>query len=428
MRNTEPDDGAPDILGEDYWRGRSLVEATTEQNIEYVPGATVWTAETNPLTVGYMEGDRSFLRAAQYVVIATGAYERPVPISGWTLPGVMTAGAAQILMKAEGAALTGPIVLAGSGPLLQLVTCQLLRSGTEIAGLLETTTTRDYLAAAPHLLRAAGASDLLRKGLKMRRTIRKSGIPIYSAVRNMRCNGADKFESISFESGGKTHQIKADLLLLHEGVIPHVQISRLLNLSHEWVEPQRYWRPEVNKWGETSSDRVLVAGDGAGIDGALAAETSGRLAALHAAAELRALSPRDRDLKAAPLFARKKQDRRIRPLLDHLYRPSEEIICPSDPSTIVCRCEEVKVQEIHDCIETGCDGPNQLKAYSRCGMGPCQGRLCGLSVTQLLAEANEQSCDETGYYHIRQPLKPITLGELAAMEEAVGIAELEFEK
>ncbi|MEM8744777.1 MAG: FAD-dependent oxidoreductase [Pseudomonadota bacterium] len=415
-RNTVAGADEPGVLGEDYWSGRSLIEALDGSDIEYVPGATVWTAEADPPMVGYLQDDRSYLRSARSLIVATGAYERPVPIPGWTLPGVMTAGAAQILMKAEGAALGGRIVLAGCGPLLQLVTCQLIKSGADIAGLLETTTMSDYLSAARYLPSALGASDLLAKGLKMRRTIKSSGIPVYKGVTNLRCDGTDAVEGISFESGGKSHHIEADLALLHEGVVPHVQISRLLDLEHEWYEPQRYWRPVLDRWGETSAKSVFIIGDGSGIDGALAAEASGKIAALQVAARLGALSEDERDQKSAEARHRKAKQKRIRPLLDHLYSPPEYVVCPEEPSTIVCRCEEVRVRDIHACMETGCDGPNQLKAYSRCGMGPCQGRMCGLTVSELMAKHRGVATDEVGYYRIRTPIKPIPLSALAAME------------
>jgi len=90
-----------------------------------------------------------------------------------------------------------------------------------------------------------------------------------------------------------------------------------------------------------------------------------------------------------------------------------------DDNTTICRCEEVTAGEIRGYAKLGCLGPNQTKAFGRAGMGPCQGRYCGLTVTALLADANRQSPDETGYYRIRAPLKPVTLGELAAMDDMV---------
>lgn len=414
--NVKPAGCGIDILGEDYWRGRELTDALHDSNVEYVPGSTVWTAENDPPAIGYMVGGRSYLRPARHIIIATGAYERPVPIPGWTLPGVMTAGAAQILMKSDGAALNGRIILAGSGPLLMLVTCQLLMTGANIAGLLETTRARHYLSASRYLPLALGARKLLQKGLSMRSTIKASGIPIYPAVSAMRGNGAEKFEEISFKSRGRSHSLSADLLLLHEGVVPQVHISRLLNLQHEWHRTQRYWKPVLSEWGVTSSEKISIVGDGGGIDGARAAEVGGRIAALHVIARLRAISTEERDKIAAPLFSQKRKEKRIRPLLDHLYRPPEEILCPTDPDTVICRCEEVDVREIRDCIRSGCEGPNMLKAYSRCGMGPCQGRMCGLSVSEIIASQHHKSVEKVGYYRVRTPIKPIPLSALATLE------------
>jgi hypothetical protein len=112
-----------------------------------------------------------------------------------------------------------------------------------------------------------------------------------------------------------------------------------------------------------------------------------------------------------------------RPFLDAAYPPFPDAIAPAD-ATVICRCEEVTAGAIRGYARLGCLGPNQTKAFGRAGMGPCQGRYCGLTVTALLAEANGQTPDETGYYRIRPPLKPVTLAELAAMDAgAPGEAE-----
>ena len=111
----------------------------------------------------------------------------------------------------------------------------------------------------------------------------------------------------------------------------------------------------------------------------------------------------------------------MRPFLDAAYPPYADAIAPAD-STVICRCEEVTAGQIRSHAKLGCLGPNPAKAFGRAGMGPCQGRYCGLTVTALLAEANGQTPDETGYYRIRPPLKPVTLGELAAMDAPVGDA------
>ena len=105
----------------------------------------------------------------------------------------------------------------------------------------------------------------------------------------------------------------------------------------------------------------------------------------------------------------------LRPFLDALYAPREEILRPAD-DVIVCRCEEVTAGQIRDAARQGAQGPNQAKSFLRTGMGPCQGRICGPVVTEILAGTLGRDPNAIGYYRIRPPLKPITIGELAALD------------
>ena len=124
-----------------------------------------------------------------------------------------------------------------------------------------------------------------------------------------------------------------------------------------------------------------------------------------------------RDVEAGPLMREHNRIAGVRLLLDRLYHPAPEVLTPTD-ETLVCRCEEVTAGDIRKCVEEGATGPNQLKAYTRCGMGPCQGRMCGLTVAEVIADARGKTAEEIGYYRLRPPIKPVTLGELAAMEDA----------
>ena len=109
-----------------------------------------------------------------------------------------------------------------------------------------------------------------------------------------------------------------------------------------------------------------------------------------------------------------KRQRRLRRFLDHAFAPTADFQLPSD-ETIVCRCEEVTAGEIRQVAARGCMGPNQGKAFTRCGMGPCMGRKCALTVSQLMADAHGVSVGEIGHYRIRPPIRPITVGQLADM-------------
>src|SRR5688572_25307472 len=139
------------ILGSSYWRGAELARAFEASSAEYVPGATVWSL-TREREIGISVGGRAHLTRARRVIICSGALERPFPIPGWTLPGVMTAGAAQILLKSAGLVTAGKTVLAGCGPLLWLLAWQYLNAGAKIDAILDTTPRENRVRALPHAL------------------------------------------------------------------------------------------------------------------------------------------------------------------------------------------------------------------------------------------------------------------------------------
>jgi len=123
-----------------------------------------------------------------------------------------------------------------------------------------------------------------------------------------------------------------------------------------------------------------------------------------------------RDLKAVAIRNALDKHLAIRPFLDSIYRPSPEFLTPVD-DTMVCRCEEVSAGEIREIARLGCQGPNQAKAFSRCGMGPCQGRQCGSTVAALIAEVQGRKISDVGYYRVRPPIRPITLGQMGNLEK-----------
>lgn len=416
-RNIETVDRAQlgEVLGEDYVKGAAIAEAFRKSGAEYRPDVTVWRVDADG-SLAWTDGAAAQITNAQRIIAATGALERAVPISGWTLPGVMAAGAAQILLKTAGMVPDGPTVVAGNGPLLYLVANQLFSAGSEIVAILETTRFRDYIAAAPYAFQALKANEYLSKGSRMMRDLKQKGLRVQSATSDIHAAGNGKLERVCFTANNEDQEIEASTLLLHQGVVPNVQITRQVGAAHEWYEPQRYWRPVTDEWGATSVETLAVAGDGAGIFGAEVAAAAGRLTALDAAFRLGKIDELERDFQAGPLIRERDRLTAVRPLLDHLFRPTEDILQPAD-DTIVCRCEEVSAGAIRACVAEGATGPNQLKSYTRCGMGPCQGRMCGLTVAEVIAYAREKSTEEIGYFRLRPPIKPVTLGEIAAMKD-----------
>ncbi|MBB3212450.1 NADPH-dependent 2,4-dienoyl-CoA reductase/sulfur reductase-like enzyme [Herbaspirillum sp. Sphag1AN] len=413
------------LLGPDYRHGKTLSDRLSKANVERRFGAMVWEVAPD-LTVTVQQDGRSSRVRAPQLIAATGAMERPSPIPGWTLPGVLNAGAAQIAMKSAAIVPQGRVVLVGAGPLLLLVACQLLDAGASIAGIVETSPRENRQKALAHIGAALLAPSYLLKGMRMLWRLRRAAIPLFSAVTEVRIEGTEHAEAVVFTANGIHHRLDADVVLLHHGVVPNTQLSRQLRVAHDWDDTQVAWRPVVDAWGQTSLTGFRIAGDGSGIAGARAAEASGALAALGAASVLGRLNEDDHARLTQVESQKLTQHLRIRPFLDALYRPPQWLANPSD-ETIVCRCEEVSAGRIREMARLGCQGPNQTKFFSRCGMGPCQGRMCGLTVTQILSTELQKSPAEVGAYHIRTPLKPVSLGSLASLASLANEKETQAE-
>lgn len=406
--------GARDAaLGAEYRAGAALVRAfRAAPGLDYRPATTLWHLDPEEGVLSLSSGGATQEAEARRVILATGAQERPVPIPGWTLPGVMTAGAAQILLKTTGAVPEGKrTVLAGQGPLLWLLAVQLLRAGQPPALILETTPVGRRRAAIREgggLAALLGGRSLLWKGLALMAEARLA-IPVHRGTTGLRAEGDVRLRRVAWDGGS----LPCDTLLLHEGVVPATHIPLALGLEHDWDAAQRCWRPRVDAHGASSHPRVAVAGDGAGIGGWEAAVAAGRLAALDAAHRLGRIGRDALAERAVPHLAARRRALALRPVLDALYAPSDAVLAPLGDATIACRCEEVTAGQVRQAARLGATGPNQAKAYLRCGMGPCQGRLCGPTVAALIAGARGVPVESVGLFRPRAPYKPITVGELA---------------
>ena len=403
-----------DWLGPDYRVGLDLVRAFRASRAEYLDGAQVWQIERDGRVFFKRSGATGVIEAGK-ILIATGAMERPFPIPGWTLPGVLTCGAAQTLLKANALVPGGRFVLAGCGPLLLLLAAQLVRAGVRPSAILETSFHRR--AALPHLPGMLAMPQYLWKGLRLMREIRAAGIACHRGVTGIAIRGDSQVREITFDIGTRTHREPVDHVFLHQGIVPNGNLAASSGVRHRWDGAQRCFQPVLDDWGRSSSGLISVAGDAGGIVGAEGAAHMGRIAAIGAAADLAKLSAAACEARARGARKALRRHRAARPFLDALYRPDTAWIAPQDADTIVCRCEDVRAGEIRRLVtEQSCPGPNQLKAFVRCGMGPCQGRLCGLTVVEMIAQLRGVPADQVGYYRIRPPIKPVTLGDLAALD------------
>ena len=391
------------VLGEEYWAGAALAAEAKASGALIATGSTVWNLDAS-LQVGVAIAGRTRLVQAKRVIVATGSLERPFPISGWTLPGVMTAGAAQTALKAQGLVPKGRTVMAGAGPLLWLLAAQLLRAGANIDAILDTASRLNWLRAVMHLPDFA-LSPYRSKGLALLREV-KAKVPVVR-VASLEALGDDQLREVAFDG----RRVPADLLLLHQGVVPNVNLAMAAGIEHRWNARQLCFEPVLDGEFGSSVPGIAVAGDGAGIAGGTAAAERGRIAAI---AAVRAIRPTAAVPDTQAIRQKLQREEMGRAFLDGLYRPADALRQPVG-ETIACRCEEVTAQQVRDAARIGCEGPNQMKAFLRCGMGPCQGRLCGLTITELIAAERGTTPADVGYYRLRPPVKPITLAELASL-------------
>src|SRR5437899_12464249 len=187
-------------LGADYWVGADLVQALRASNAEVIQRATVWSLDRN-LDIAVSIGGASAFVKARRVILATGALERPFPIPGWTLPGVMTAGAAQTMLKSSGLVPDGQTVIAVQGPLLWLLAAQILLLRGTIDRILATTERRNYLAALPHAF-AFVTSPYLAKGLAMMREVRAK-VLVVTGVSELAATGDGRLATVTYVAGGR---------------------------------------------------------------------------------------------------------------------------------------------------------------------------------------------------------------------------------
>jgi NADPH-dependent 2,4-dienoyl-CoA reductase/sulfur reductase-like enzyme len=385
---------ADPALTRDLAPGLELINRFRSAELVYCPGTALWMLDPDTGVLSLSRQGEAFEMAAERI-----------------LPGVMSAGAAQIALKTGGIVPSGRVVLAGQGPLVWLLANQLIRAG--VKPVLVETRTRPTIRT---LFESGGffaGFGQLTKGISLVLGARRAGLRIIQGARQLRAEGTARVQSLRFQGGSEP----CDTLLLHEGVIPSTHISMAIGLEHLWDAKQLCWRPKLDIFGASTHGRIAVAGDGGAIGGWEAAVASGQLAALDAAARLKRISAGDRNMRAEPFAQALLKARALRPFLDALYVPSQEMLAPPDEATIICRCEEVTAGSLRWAAAIGATGPNQAKAYLRCGMGPCQGRLCGPTVAAIIAETRNIAVRDVGHFLPRAPYKPITVQELAGSQK-----------
>jgi NADPH-dependent 2,4-dienoyl-CoA reductase/sulfur reductase-like enzyme len=368
------------------------------------------------LAIGHREGWQ--VVAPEQLVLATGAYEYTPPFPGWTLPGVMTPGGAQSLVKTWSVRPGKSAVVAGSGPFLLIVAAQLAAAGVEVRAVVELARRGEFLRQTPRLLASPG---LVLEGAGMLRKLREAGIPVLWG--HVVCaaegeSGALRSVSVAPSDGdgepdrARARTIEADTLAIGYGFVPRIELAQLAGCELEFRDDLGGWIPRTDAHGESSVANVWVAGDGGGVSGSVVAELEGELAGLAIAGRLGLVDAATLAQRERPLLARLAKLRRFRLALDTVYRVRPGIARLAAKDTLVCRCEELPCQEVDQAIGFGGNDFRTLKVMTRLGMGPCQGRMCWPAMMRRIADRTGLSMQHIGPGRFRPPVRPTTVGDL----------------
>ena len=413
----------PELLRHHFQRGRKLLDQLSHPNIQLHPETVVWNI-TAKRQLNLYHANRPLTLQAQRVILATGATERVAAFPGWTLPGVMTVGAAQSLLKSQGLIPGGRVVLAGSGPLLLAVARQLVDAGAQVAGVYEATHWWRWLRHAIHF---QDHRDRLREGLGHWWRLRTAGVPFEFCSAVTRAEGDGHVSGVEVSCvdhawqprPGMKKMIGADTVCVSYGFVPATELARLAGCAHQFDPHIGAFITVTNEELETSVSGIYAAGEVRGIGGAEAALAEGRLAGLAAA---RSLGWEVKDSELAEARAEQTKHRAFAAVLAELFAVKPGLAQFAADDTIVCRCENVTAGELREAGRGGALALNALKAWNRCGMGMCQGRMCAPIAAQILAaeigrgDSGGRPLESVGMFTARPPVKPVPLGVVGVVE------------
>jgi NADPH-dependent 2,4-dienoyl-CoA reductase/sulfur reductase-like enzyme len=315
------------------------------------------------------------------LILATGARERVLPFPGWTLPNVFGAGGLQALMK-TGLEVAGKrIVIAGTGPLLFAVASYARKCGANVAAICEQTTLKKMARFAAATALVPGK---IPEALGFLWDLR--AIPHLKNCWPVAAIGKDRIERVRLVHNGRTREVECDYLACGFHLVPNLELANFIGCEIENGFVQ------VDEFQRTSADSVYCAGEPTGIGGLEMALVEGQIAGYSAARN---------ETSARKLLGQRARDARFAREMEAAFHLRSELKSLAEPDTFVCRCEDVPFGRVRQF-----DSWRAAKLHTRCGMGPCQGRVCG-SAAEFLFGWKVDS--------VRPPVFPVPCASLAAI-------------
>jgi D-hydroxyproline dehydrogenase subunit alpha len=402
--------------------GLELWNAAVESGVEILSERVVWNlTRERVLSVAGSHGQGTIHAGA--VIIASGAYERLVPFPGWTLPGVITSGAAQTLLHQQ--VLPGrKVLVVGSGPLQWTTAAEILEAGAEVAAVLEGA--HIFPRVLTHLPGVWGQWERMYEGMQALMTFARHGLPFRPGWGILAANGVKEVESASIARldenwrpiPGTELEITCDSICLGWGFIPFNALSRLAGAEQVWEPDSGGEVPVRGKDFETSICGIYAIGDGAGIGGYRMSILEGQVAGLSAAAGLGHMAGKALQ-KIALLQPAIERERGFQRLYAALFTPGPGVYALAEEGTTVCRCEGTRLSDMQMAVHLGARTVAEVKAVTRCGMGECQGRICGQAVAQITARLSGQAVEKVGLFTPRPPIFSMPVERFCQADDTV---------
>ncbi len=387
--------GRAQALHETFDGLKGAIDYRPETLVWNIAGGHVWTASATVQTAMPFDA----------LLLCTGATDRLMPVKGWQFAGAYSLGGAQVALKSQAVSIGHKVVFMGSGPLLYLVASQYVEAGADVAAVLDTSPFSARVRALPDLL---AMPSVLWNGVALTRALKRAGVAVHLGVTPVEIMGDPEsgVSGIRFRGGsGKEETVRCDAVAMGHHLRPETQLADLARCAFAFDAGTRQWLPERYGDGRSSVAGVYLAGDGAKILGARSAEASGRLAALAALADLGL--PVDKGEMTSLRGDVANYAKFARGLARAFPWPSAQAaVLPDD--AILCRCEGVTAGDLRGVMrETGAQEANRAKAFSRVGMGRCQGRYCGLAAAELIAAESGVPIEQVGRLRGQAPVKPL---------------------
>lgn len=397
--------------------GFSFIDAAKKNRIEIYNNTRILGIYPGRQVLVERDGGRIEELNCGAIIMATGARERYLPFKGWTLPGVSSAGMAQVLMKSSAILPAQRVVVAGSGLFLYSVAYELVRNGAEVPAVYEQSALLPKLRLAPALTHQMSKAV---EGARYMSRLFLAGSAIRYGYRVIEARGNGSVESVVVARvdqdgrtiGGKEKIVPTEALAVGYGFVPNVELLQMAGCELEYDADKGGWVVKVDERLETGVPSIYAAGEVTGIGGALKSVNEGRLAALSVREQIGEVSTSQAEPLRRKLLREHAHHMEFVRLFNGLYRIPAAAYEQIPDDTVVCRCEDVTVGAVKEAVRMGLNTPSALKVAVRTGMGNCQGRTCGPVLFDLLSGLGGLSAAQLQPLSVRPPIKPVRIASL----------------